>query len=110
MKSEHKQPRIELIFDADCPNVDQVRQVLEQALLSMGMEKSWLEYDRLSPQAPEYTHQYGSPTILVNQQDVSPAVNNQSACCRVYLDNTDFKGCPDLDSVIIALKNATGQI
>ena len=98
--------KIELIFAADCPNVPQARDVLLRALKKININCNWQEWDRSDNACPDYARPYGSPTILVNEKDVSQSSNNESACCRVYLENPEFKGCPSVDDVMVAVKNA----
>ena len=62
--------RVELIYDLDCPNVGEARTVLLQAFAQVGISPTWTEWNRKGPDSPAYVRGYGSPTILVNGQDV----------------------------------------
>ena len=76
---------VELIYDADCPNVASVREQLLRAFTSTGLVPQWREWDRGRPESPAYARKYGSPTILIDGKDVAgeePAV--EASCCRVY--------------------------
>ena len=106
MKVSTPTPKIELIFDHDCPNVPQARAALQQALQQLQLDLSWQEWERSDPACPEYARALGSPSILVNQQDVSAAADNVSSCCRVYPENAGFKGCPSIESILAAIKSA----
>jgi len=106
MKPSPSQLKIELIFDHDCPNVPQAREVLQQALERLQMDAVWQEWERSDAACPEYARALGSPSILVNEKDVSPSAHNESSCCRVYPENSRFKGCPSLESVIAAIETA----
>ena len=77
--------RVELIYDADCPNVAAARSVLIKAFTMTGTSARWREWERSAPDAPEYAKGYGSPTILIDGQDVG-GVNPQAvaASCRIY--------------------------
>lgn len=97
--------KIELIFDQDCPNVPQAREALQQALDRLQLDSRWQEWLRSDPGCPEYARSLGSPSILVNERDVSAAANNDNSCCRVYPENAGFKGCPSVDSIIAAIKS-----
>ena len=99
-------PEIELIFDSDCPNVAQARDVLQQALRSLHLDLQWQEWERSDPACPEYARAFGSPSILVNHKDVSPAAGNDNSCCRLYPENSQFQGCPSVASIVNAIKNA----
>ena len=63
---------------------------------------NWMDVNN----CPAYARFCGSPTILVNEKDVSQSSQNESSCCRVYLENPEFKGCPSLDDVVAALQQA----
>ena len=79
---------IELIYSGDCPNVDAARTNLKSALLSLGLESKWKEWDRQAPSAPSYAKTFGSPTILVNGQDVAQGELNEADCCRLYASDS----------------------
>ena len=97
--------KLELIFDHDCANVPQAREVLQQALRNLDMDPHWHEWERSQPGCPDYARQLGSPSIMVNEKDVSESAQNDSSCCRVYPENAEFKGCPSLASIIAAIKS-----
>ena len=97
---------VEFIYDPACPNVDDARRVLRQALDSVGLEENWQEWDRANPESPDHSRHYGSPTILVNGKDVvGQQPNTGQNCCRVYAKpGGGFQGVPPLDAVITALR------
>ena len=105
MNAESNSLRIELIFDQDCPNVPQARDVLRRAMSALSLKEEWIEWERSDVSCPSYARSLGSPSILVNGKYVSPTANNDDACCRVYPENIEFKGCPSLENVIEALKH-----
>ncbi len=78
-------PRIELIYDADCPNVPAARAALTQACQKAGIAADWQEWNRAAAQTPAYAAQYGSPTVLIDGEDVAGASTEADAqACRVY--------------------------
>jgi mercuric ion transport protein len=100
--------RIELIYEKTCPNIDIARNQLLRACGKVGVTPHWQEWEVSTPETPDYARRYGSPTILVNGQDVSgepPSDNNN--CCRLY-DQPDggTRGAPALVDVVRALKTA----
>ena len=99
---------IELITDADCPNVEATRAVLQEALNAVGFPHEWTEWDRGAESSPPYARRYGSPTVLVNGIDVSGEGGAADAdCCRIYQDEEGrFRGVPSRESVVAALKAA----
>ena len=56
--------RVELIYDADCPNVAAARSVLIKAFTKTGVSACWREWERSASDAPQYAKDYASPTIL----------------------------------------------
>ncbi len=64
---------VELIYDHDCPNVPETRAHLLQAFAESGLPPRWTEWNRADPRSPSYVSGYGSPTVLVNGQDVAGA-------------------------------------
>ena len=104
--------RVELIYDADCPNVAQARSLLIQAFTQTGVSARWRELERSAPDCPEYARRYGSPTILVDERDVgggAPGAGN--AACRIYSDNDGkLSRTPPLEAICMALLNgSTGK-
>ena len=101
--------RVELIYDADCPNVAQARSLLIKAFTQTGVSARWREWERGAPDTPEYARRYRSPTILVNEVDVcgdAPGAGN--AACRIYGDSDGILGrTPPLEAVCSALMSAS---
>ena len=61
--------KVELIYDADCPNVAATRARLIAAFAAAGLAPRWQEWQRGSEGSPEYARRFGSPTILVDGRD-----------------------------------------
>jgi len=99
---------VELIFDRECPNVDGAREQLRRAFAAVGVTASWIEWDRESPDAPAYVRRYGSPTVLVDGQDVEGVeTESEAACCRVYAGGDGgFGGVPILAKIVDALQRS----
>lgn len=99
--------RVELIYDAGCPNVAAARAVLIRAFARAGIPARWREWERGVPGSPRYAQDYGSPTILVNGKDVAdeaPGAGNAS--CRIYRDGEGrLSRTPSLEDVCAALRN-----
>lgn len=97
--------KVELIYDADCPNIKPARALLIKAYTRTGVSARWLEWERSNPESPEYTRTCGSPTILVDEQDVVAAgAVSGSGACRVYSDSEGrLSGVPPLEAVCSAL-------
>ena len=103
--------QVELIYDADCPNVEAARVQLRQALGSTGHPPEWVEWNRSDPESPSYARQFGSPTMLIDGRDVAgvpPA--DEANCCRVYQDGSgQFHGVPSVETIARALGNSTSR-
>lgn len=103
--------RVELIYDADCPNIAQARSLLIKAFTQTGVSARWREWERGAPDTPEYARRYGSPTILVNERDVgggAPGAGN--AACRVYSDgNGILSRTPPLEAICMALLSGSAD-
>jgi hypothetical protein len=99
-------PRVELIYDADCPNVGQARKLILQAFYEVKLEPSWTEIERSAADSPQYARQYGSPSILVNGQDVADTDGHNGDCCRLYVHEQGYRGVPDLSQMVLALKHS----
>ena len=104
--------RVELIYDRDCPNVQDARKVLLEAFAEVGLQPSWTEWDRKSPESPFHVRQYGSPTVLVDGRDVvgvEPADDLDN--CRLYQHGPgEMRGVPPLLSITEALGNDLGRL
>ena len=62
---------IELIYDSDCPNVEDTRVQLRGVCAQAGLDPRWREWNRSSPDSPSYARHFGSPTVLVDGKDVA---------------------------------------
>lgn len=99
--------KIELIYEKTCPNIEPARHQLLKAFTEAGVTPYWQEWEVSTPDAPSHVHGYGSPTILINGEDVSGGViEGDDYCCRVYSHEEDNKGVPALADIVKALKSA----
>ena len=99
-------PRVELIYDGECPNVDAARARLRTALAEAGLAPAWDEHLIGAPDLPDHARGYGSPTILVEGHDVAGEVAGSDACCRIYDDGGHSVGVPQVERVVEALRAA----
>lgn len=100
--------QVELVYDTNCPNVEEARRVLAQAFAAAKLTAHWQEWERGSPGSPPYVRNFGSPTVLVNGVDVEPqpAVADCGAC-RVYPDeHGKLRGVPRASSLVAAISEA----
>lgn len=98
--------QVELVYDADCPNVPAARAQLMQAFATAGAEPRWQEWAKDADDTPARVRGYGSPTILVDGHDVTGAApHGDTPACRVYGDGSDgYQGVPPLDDIVRALQ------
>ena len=97
--------QVELIYDADCPNVAAARSVLANAFTRTGVPARWREWERSAPDVPAYVRAWGSPTILVDGKDViGESPDASAASCRVYrAEDGGLSHVPPLEAVCSAL-------
>lgn len=99
--------RVELVIDRDCPHVEAARLQLRQALVDLGEQPMWREWDRASADAPAYVKRYGSPTVLVNGQDVAGEGGvAASNCCRIYVNDGRLQSVPSIQAIQAALRGS----
>ena len=98
--------RVVLIYDADCPNVEEARRQLQAALTQTGGAAEWTEWERCDRDSPGYVRRYGSPTILVGGRDVSGETGQDEVnCCRLYRDRSgEVHGSPSVEVIVAALQ------
>lgn len=103
--------RIELIYDGDCPNVDHARAALLEGFAAAGLPPSWSEWERSSPDTPTYARGFGSPTILIDGNDVADAApGDGESSCRLYRDGDgSFRGAPTVEQIAAALRGDDGS-
>lgn len=114
MQRVTEQPRVELVFDMDCPHVDAARALLRHAFSATGLPAGWYEWIRNAPDTPDNLRGLGSPSIVIDGRDVSGDETGQArlpavASCRLYRHDEGFRGVPPLDVVTHALMNARHQ-
>ena len=93
--------RVELIYDADCPNVAETRANLLQALAAAHLAAEWTEWERSSPSSPAYVAHFGSPTVLVEGRDVAgESPREHISCCRLYASAEGrYNGAPSVELI-----------
>lgn len=100
-------PRIEMIYDPECPNVDAARAAIRGALASIGAPLIWREWDSTDTATPEHLRALGSPAVLVNGQDVRDGPRTVAAdanSCRIYRDECGcVSGAPSMELILAAM-------
>ena len=101
--------KVELIYDADCPNVAETRANLLQAFAAAHLEAEWTEWERSSPSIPAYVAGFGSPTVLVEGRDVAgESVREYISSCRLYASGEGrYSGAPSVELLRTSFAPAT---
>ena len=73
-------PRIELVYFEGCPNASQARENIRAAVEASGRPLEWSEWDLMAESTPEDLQRYGSPTVLIDGQDVTGEGTGAVAC------------------------------
>jgi copper chaperone CopZ len=95
--------KIQLLHFEGCPNVDAARAALRDALAAEKLETSVEEIDVERPDAPEWARGWGSPTILIDGQDVTGQERTNASSCRLYPG-----GAPSVESIRARIAAARG--
>lgn len=101
-------PKVEFIYDVDCPNIEATRKNLLHAFSQTGLSPRWQEWDRMLPESPVQVRGYGSPTILVDGHDVAEMKpSNGVNCCRMYTAGEGrLTGVPSVEIIAAKLSEA----
>ncbi|MCT9624815.1 thioredoxin family protein [Pseudarthrobacter equi] len=99
--------RLELLHIDECPNSDQARERLEEALAALGRNEVTVHMRLLkTPSDIKDTAFAGSPTFALDGADIFPAGAPASdLACRVYQTPQGLAGLPTVDQLTEALKN-----
>ena len=110
-------PRIELIYDPACPNVVRARLAIREALATIGAPMAWREWDCTEESTPAALRILGSPSVLVNGQDVGCGGGSMAQAdansCRIYRDDCGCVcGAPSAELIlrVIETVNASEEI
>ena len=98
-------PKIEFIYEQSCPNIADARAQLRLALEQTGLPAHWQEWEHNAPNCPAYAHRYGSPSILVDGEDVAGEPASDAPSCRIYTNTQGRnRGVPDATLIRAALE------
>jgi hypothetical protein len=98
-------PKIEFIYERNCPNIEDARAQLHLALEQTGLPAHWQEWEHNDPHSPAYARRYGSPSILVDGEDVAGEPEADAPSCRIYTNSQGRnRGVPDATLIRTALE------
>ena len=64
-------PVVELLYFEGCPHAERARGNLRAALEKAGAAATWKEWDLAADATPKRYRRHGSPTVLVDGEDVT---------------------------------------
>lgn len=105
-------PDVELLWWEGCPSTDAALRELRQALASAGLDAVEVQMREISTDAEAGEAEFiGSPTILIDGQDVAPPGDEPvGLTCRVYRRRDGrVAPTPDPEDLLAALRRAAGQ-
>ena len=95
--------KIQLLHFQGCPNVDAAREALRKAMAAEKVDVVVEEIDVEASDAPAWARGWGSPTILIDGNDVAGQEPSESASCRLYAG-----GVPSVDAIRSRLVTSRG--
>lgn len=99
--------KLQLLFFEGCPNRAAARAALDQALAHAGVQAQIHELDVNADTTPAALRSWGSPTILIDGEDVGGETRPTGRSCRLYRDPRGrTSGAPDLERIAAALRRA----
>lgn len=105
--------QIELVYDPGCPNVGRARGALSEACRAIDVPAVWTEWSSDDPDCPAYARNLGSPSVLVNGEDVAPGPHpwaqqlpGSGPRCRVYRDGDAIVPAPPVSRIERAIRGA----
>lgn len=105
--------QIELVYDPGCPHVDSAREALTDACRDAGVPAVWTEWNSEDPECPAHASNLGSPSILVNEEDVAPGphpwaarVPGDAPRSRMYRDGDSIIPAPPVGRIRDAIESA----
>ena len=104
--STAKLPRVQLLSSRDCPNAEQTRHRLREALASEGLPPIFEEVSLDEESTPASLRNWGSPTVLVDGEDLAGGPGVSGAACRIYA-GTSLAGVPPETLMRAAIQRAT---
>jgi hypothetical protein len=97
--------KIQLVYFPGCPHIDAARTALHRELRALDLFVAIEEIDITAPSIPAELRHWGSPTILIEGQDVEGAAPGEDvASCRLYAGET--RGAPAGAAIRAALERA----
>ena len=101
--------RIQLLSHPGCPNASAARELLLEAFVIAGVAAAIEEIDTTAEATPEGLRGWGSPTVLIDGEDVAGASPTCGASCRLYRGaDGEPSGAPSVSLLVTFLKHRMG--
>ena len=95
---------IDILYVADCPHVGTARTRVRDALAAVGTAAVVREVPVTSADDAVRLGLRGSPTILINGEDVFATGDEPALACRLYRSAGGLDGAPSVDELVEALR------
>jgi hypothetical protein len=102
---------IEILTFAECPNAEQTRLNVREAVRHEGLAAEIAEIDVNTPGSAMSHRFLGSPSVRVNGKDVengAEARHDYGLMCRTYHDGRALMGAPTVEMIQDAIKRQVG--
>lgn len=97
--------KVELLWSSGCPNWQETRRRLQQALQSAGVEAQVVLVEAALPDDAERPRFRGSPTVLVDGEDpFAEECDPVGLSCRVFRTPDGLRGAPTMEQLAAVLR------
>jgi hypothetical protein len=93
-----------VLYESSCPSVNEARTNLRRALSLANLPEAWREVDVNAPDTPADWRTLGSPTILIDGDDVGGAARAAGATCRLYEEEGRLLRAPSVERIVARLR------
>lgn len=97
-------PDVVLVYERSCPNVLEARSNLLRAFSKANVSATWREIDVDAEDTPAAWRAFGSPTILVDGEDVGASALGKGPTCRLYEADGRVTRAPSVDRIAARLR------
>ena len=101
--------RIQLLSHPGCPNASAAREQILKACVIAGVAAEIEEIDTMSEATPEQLRGWGSPTVLIDGEDLVGESPSGRASCRLYRGGDgESSGAPTVSLLVTVLRHCAG--
>jgi len=101
--------KVSIIYEPGCPNYQKAREIVEEVCQTEGLEFSIEMIDSTSRDLDPRWRGFGSPTVLLDGQEVDPS-DGQGQCCRVYRNEEGaLQGFPSRKAVAELIRRSSSS-